>query len=249
MKKKYKAVIFDLFDTIVDFNYNNLPLVSVNGTSVNTTSQEVYKVFSSRHNSIDYESFFSVFMKSYAQFNELKHKNHIEYPNRMRFQLMLDNMGLNSNSEPDDFIDEMVLAHMNTLRKGVCLVKGNIVVLDKLMPDYHLGLCSNFDYSPTAMSIIKEFGLIDYFKTIVISVDIGFRKPRKEIFEKCFNEMNISPDEAIFVGDNYHADIEGAKSVGMDAIWIKHKNIPETYDEHLPDYTVESFRHIEHILC
>ena len=40
--RTYAALIFDLFDTLIDFHRDLMPLIQVNGTEVRSTSRHVY---------------------------------------------------------------------------------------------------------------------------------------------------------------------------------------------------------------
>ena len=48
---------------------------------------------------------------------------------------------------------------------------------------YRLAVVSNFDYSPTCLAILEREGIADLFETIVISDEVGWRKPKPVIFE------------------------------------------------------------------
>jgi len=245
---KYSAVIFDLFDTIVDFHYSKLPLVTVNGTGVHTTGRAVYEVFSAQYNGVDFERFYDVFKTSFEEFEELKRSDQREYPNMERFVLLLKNLGIDPGRNSAELAGRMSSAHMNTLRLGMEMGYQSRGVLDALHGKYRLGLISNFDHSPTIRSLIGDLNLTKYFEAVIISAETGWRKPRREIFNKCLDQMDIEAAEAVFVGDNYEADIVGAKSAGMDAIWIRKKGATQDADTTLPDHVITSLPEILEVL-
>ncbi|NIP30991.1 MAG: HAD hydrolase-like protein, partial [Candidatus Dadabacteria bacterium] len=45
--------------------------------------------------------------------------------------------------------------------------------------DYKFALISNFDYAPTAYSLLDQYSLTNYFDKIYISIEVGWRKPHK----------------------------------------------------------------------
>ena len=49
-------------------------------------------------------------------------------------------------------------------------------------------------------------------------------KPNSKIFYKALNELNVSPDETIFIGDNIIDDIDGARNIGCKTILIDRQN-------------------------
>jgi len=68
---------------------------------------------------------------------------------------------------------------------------------------------------------VQSLGLFKYFdpRAVAISADLGVRKPNPAIFFHALNALRIPPREAAMVGDSLRADIVGALSLGMFAIW------------------------------
>lgn len=240
MKKNYKAIIFDLFDTIVDFHFSKLPLIQINGTQVNTTSSAVYKIFSTQFKGFDYHKFHEIFIDSYTQSEEIKKADYREYPSSNRFNLMLRNLGIEPGPQTDELVEEMVLTHMHHLKKAVTMPAENRGALEYYKVTHRLGLLSNFDHSPSAVSLIDEHNIINFFDSIIISVDTGWRKPKHLLFEQSLDELGVSPDEAIFVGDNFEADVVGAKNAGMDTVWIKSERIEPESDLSRADFVIDA---------
>jgi len=67
---------------------------------------------------------------------------------------------------------------------------------------------------------IRKSGIEKYFHGIVISGEIGYRKPRKEIFSYCLNILGSTADQAIMIGDRLETDIKGANDMGIASIWL-----------------------------
>jgi putative hydrolase of the HAD superfamily len=66
---------------------------------------------------------------------------------------------------------------------------------------------------------LKGHGLLNYFPDCRISAaDVGYLKPHPAIFEAALGRLGVTPDEAVFVGDNPTADIAGAQGAGMQAV-------------------------------
>jgi putative hydrolase of the HAD superfamily len=121
-------------------------------------------------------------------------------------------------------------------------------LLDWLRPRYRLALISNFDHGPTARQILDRAEMTSCFELILISEEIGRRKPHAAIFEAACQALRIAPAEAIFIGDSPRIDIAGAKGVGMGAIWLDRKG--ERLDEAIPppDHVVKRLEEIRGIL-
>lgn len=82
-----------------------------------------------------------------------------------------------------------------------------------------LGLLSN-GKSPFQERCFNSLGLSHMFSSIIVSEAVGYRKPDVEIFRIACKSLNVSPDEAVFIGDNPVSDIEGARKVGMYTIYV-----------------------------
>lgn len=88
--------------------------------------------------------------------------------------------------------------------------------------NFRLGLISNL-VTPYKKPFF-DLGLERYFQEIVFSSDVGFRKPEPEIYQKMMERLNIIPAQALMIGDNLEADVEGPKSIGMKAVLLDRGN-------------------------
>jgi putative hydrolase of the HAD superfamily len=68
---------------------------------------------------------------------------------------------------------------------------------------------------------IDALGIRPNMKAIVISEEAGVAKPCPEIFMRALSLLGAQPSEALFVGDNPVADIVGAQSAGIPAVWLR----------------------------
>ena len=244
--KEYKVIIFDLFDTLVNFNRSRLPEVELDGTPVRSTSRAAYKIFHRFHDEVDFKSFYHAFVESYAQFNKIKEKEHREFHTRERFKFMLRKMDIPLDQLSEKLVEDMVSVHMEGIANAVEFPEENRKTLVQIKDkNPRLAIISNFDHAPTAYELLDKFGIKEYFERILISVEIGWRKPKAEIFLEALDLLGINPQDAIFVGDNYEADVVGSKSVGMSVIWIN-KSDEQIKDKNLkPDYVVSNFSEIK----
>lgn len=83
---------------------------------------------------------------------------------------------------------------------------------------YKLGIVTN-GLGPFQSRTIAGLGIHNYFNTILISEIERVRKPQPEIFQSVMERLGVSDDNSVFVGDHPEADIAGAKSANMRAIW------------------------------
>ena len=83
---------------------------------------------------------------------------------------------------------------------------------------------------------LDEQGLAERFDAVVFSSDVGIRKPRPEIFERALEELGVTADRALFVGDRLIADIRGARDVGMRTVQAMWYRAEESEDGTEPDF-------------
>lgn len=127
-----------------------------------------------------------------------------------------------------------------------------LVSLKKRFPNLKIGLISNAARGErTYRRMFRHFGILPYFDQLTISCEVGFLKPRKEIFEYALRHLDVEPSESLHVGDLFEADVVGAASVGMNSLlykglWHKYaeymnpgERIPEEFKNRNPAFTDE----------
>jgi len=83
---------------------------------------------------------------------------------------------------------------------------------------YRLGVISNWD--PSARALLAAGGLDHFFEHIVVSSEVEAEKPDPRIFQGAMEQAGVSPEECVYVGDNYYVDALGARKAGMEALII-----------------------------
>ncbi|MGN1264568.1 MAG: HAD family hydrolase [Muribaculaceae bacterium] len=93
--------------------------------------------------------------------------------------------------------------------------------LEALYARYPMVLVSNF-YG-NVESVLSDFDVRKYFKTIVESAVVGVRKPDPKIFALGVEALGLNADEVLVIGDSYKKDIVPAESLGCKVLWLKGK--------------------------
>ena len=78
---------------------------------------------------------------------------------------------------------------------------------------YVLGVISNRD-KPIQV-LLQEHGIGEWFDFSLVAGEVNVFKPEPGIFEHALRHVNLSAKEAIYVGDNYYADVIGARRAGL----------------------------------
>ena len=72
---------------------------------------------------------------------------------------------------------------------------------------------------------LTKLGIADFFDFTLAAGEVGVWKPRPEIFQAALERAGVGPDEAIYIGDNYYADIVGAREADMAAILVDWRRV------------------------
>lgn len=92
-------------------------------------------------------------------------------------------------------------------------------LLKALSEKFPLVLVSNF-YGNIS-TVLENYGVRQYFKSIVESAVVGVRKPDPQIFLLGVKDLGMEPADCLVVGDSYRKDIEPALKAGCRAVWLK----------------------------
>jgi putative hydrolase of the HAD superfamily len=113
-------------------------------------------------------------------------------------------------------------------------------ILTELKTRHRLAVVSDAQ-SAYGLPELRAAGLAGYFAPIVISGDYGYRKPDPRLFQAALTELQVGPEEAIFVGNDRFRDVLGARQVGMKTIlYCPHGN-PGGSPETEPDYLLYQY--------
>lgn len=116
-------------------------------------------------------------------------------------------------------------------------------VVEQLSSEYKLVLVSNF-YG-NIETVLKDFGLYDYFSGIIESSVVGVRKPDPAIYRLGVEAIGLPAGEVLVVGDSFSKDVIPAKSVGCKVAWLKGEGWGgEETDESVPDIVITDLQQI-----
>ena len=210
-----RAITFDLFDTLVDLHMDRLPIAVVGGRRIPSTLGALHGAVRNWVGD-DLEGFAGELQRSDRALYEEFYAVGRELPTLKRFQSFCEAVGI-SDPEAPQILTE---THMGKLREQVRLLPHHRDVLARLRERAALAIVSNFSHTPLALQVLQEAGLERHLDAIVISEEVGIRKPRKEIFVAALERLNVMANEAVHVGDNLDADIRGAAALGLRTVWI-----------------------------
>ena len=216
----YDAVFFDLFDTLVRFERDRLPEITIKGKTVRSTAGHLHGVLARHAPQVTLEQCYEALLVSWKEAERLRAIDHREVSARERFSYFFPAAGLDAAALPPGLAEALIEAHRHELAKAASVPAHHRPLLERLARRHCLAVVSNFDYSPTALGILETAGVRDLFAAIVVSDEVGWRKPGPAIFEEALRRVGVTAAQTLFVGDRADIDVLGAHQMGMRTAWI-----------------------------
>jgi putative hydrolase of the HAD superfamily len=217
---RYRGVLLDMFDTLVDFDRTLLPRVMLRGQPVRTTSPHVHAVLKRLCSHISLEEFAEAFLASFRAVEARRDLAHREVSAHERFRLLFASLDIPDGPEAEELMEAGIAEHMRQISRAVIFPESHGAILQALSGRYRLGVVSNFDHTAAVMNMLSAHGIQDRLEAVLVSEAVGWRKPHPEIFRQALDRLGLGASEVIFVGDTPESDILGARQAGMDVIWI-----------------------------
>ena len=199
--KKYEFLLFDLDNTILDFDKSEreslYQLFAENGIECNEEMIQEYNLMNKELWWQCEQGLLSLDEVLNTRFSRFLSKQGIEVDGvqwEMRYRYYLDNT--------------------------VFLMDGALDIIKELAKSYRLFIITN-GVTQTQVKRIEAVGLSEYFEMIFTSQQIGHMKPAIEFFDfvgssiSDFNKMN-----ALVIGDSFSSDIKGGNNAGIDTCWL-----------------------------
>jgi putative hydrolase of the HAD superfamily len=206
--KHIEAVGFDLFNTLITMEQSALQdaLARLTGSLRDTGF------------AIEHDPFVKAHREAVFSFLEQTKRDGRESHNRFWISEALAKLG-HSVSPDDPHISVAVDTYFSAFIQYARVIPGTKEMLATLQGRYRVGLLSNFTHPPAATKIISDLGLEPFFEVILISGDLGYRKPHSSVFLELADQLGVQKDQIAFVGDDPEADVSGAMQAGLQPIW------------------------------
>jgi len=213
-----KAIGFDLFNTLITVEPQAL-------------REAVARLWGSlREDGVDVEpeSFYKAHRRAAIHHIDETKKDGRETHNRFWVSSALHELGFPLDHD-DPRISRGVESYFSAFLEFCRLIPGTDSMLYTLGKRYALGLLSNFTHPPAARAIVDNLGLSGFFETMIISGEVGYRKPHPFVFRLLQEKLGVTAEETLYVGDDPEPDIDGACNAGMQAVWttyVRDRSIP-----------------------
>ena len=216
-RKKYKHLFFDLDNTLFDFDAS--ALLALEECYVNHMLNRWFNGF---------EEFFGIYsVINNDLWDRYKHnllsKDDVKFG---RFRLTLKRKDV----EDEPLVQALAEDFLRISLGKNMLIDGVLPVIKELHNRYSLHIISN-GFIEVQHRKMELTGLSPYFKKIILSEQVKAQKPSRTIFEYAVKSANARKTESIMIGDNFEADIIGAKNFGIDQIYFDYSKSPENRDK------------------
>ena len=122
--------------------------------------------------------------------------------------VILTALSLNASQNQLSDIKKMITRHENKKFLNSEII--NLIISLK-KKNFKIGLISNF--TSNLRQRLSDQKIINLFDAIIISGEVGYRKPEPEIFHKLFESLGVKSNELVFIDDSQKS-LTNAKEVG-----------------------------------
>ena len=229
---KYKAVIFDLDDTLFDRDAAQIRVVEL-------IIKRFPHIFSGHSKKRVVEAFMESDRLSTVDFEAGVPSDGLR---QKRSRIFLQLLGIeegDADAITDMYVKEYPVVNMP--------ITGAVPLVKKVSKRLPVAVVSN-GLPDAQYKKIRAIGLDGIFSSIIISEEIGIRKPDSRIFYYAADLLKIKPLECLYVGDSFTNDVVGAKSAGMQVCWFRRELKDEGITGVKPDFTITNLRELINIL-
>jgi len=229
-----KAILFDLYGTLIDIRTDEY----------DASVYEVLSRYLAYHAvSIAPEEMRKAFFEGVRQHLNESKEVHPEVDVYKVFFTIMNRYG-KKRSAKSVVIDVATLFRTLTMRQ-FRVFDGVYDALVEVSARWKTGIISDAQwlFAEPEMSIL---GLDQFFAVRVLSSRFGFKKPDPRLFRIATDQLGVSPEDCVYVGDNPCKDLSGAKRVGMKFLLFNAER--REYNGYVPDRCFFSFRELKGVL-
>jgi YjjG family noncanonical pyrimidine nucleotidase len=208
-----KHIFFDLDHTLWDFDKNSAFAFEI--------------IFEKHQIPVSVNLFIQHYVPLNQQYWKLYQTNQVSHEH-LRYYRLKDSFDALNYLVDSSLINQLSEDYIQYLSENNHLFDGALEVLDYLSRNYKLHIITN-GFSQVQTRKLQNANIAHYFATVTNSEMAGVKKPHPTIFNFALSLANASIQESIMIGDSIEADIQGALSVGMDAIFFNEQVINHSH--------------------
>ncbi len=197
-----KHIFFDLDHTLWDFESNS-----------NKTFEYI---FEKNKINIEFNKFKEIYKPINAKYWKLFREDKVTKV-ELRYARLKEAFEELEFKTDDTLIHTLSEEYINYLANYNTLFEGALDVLNYLQAKYKMHIITN-GFEEVQFRKLKNSKLLPFFDQIITSEKVGVKKPNPKIFQYAMEASQAKSNESFMIGDNFEADIMGAKNVGMHTI-------------------------------
>lgn len=206
-----KHIFFDLDHTLWDFEKNSALAFET--------------IFRNHQINLSLDDFLEHYVPTNLKYWKLFREEKISQVD-LRYHRLKEVFDLMEENVSDDLIHLLSHEYIQHLPNFGHLYDGAFEILEYLLSkDYQLHIITN-GFKEVQSKKLKNSRIDHFFKTVTDSDFAGAKKPNPIIFEKALLQANAQKSHSIMIGDSWEADIDGAVSFGLDAIYFNENSQP-----------------------
>ena len=216
--KQYKYLIFDLDDTLLDFQDNEINSLKI-----------IFKNYNVDFDEKSFNQYKSINRKFWSQIEQGTIKKQ-EALNK-RFEEFLALYGYKVEGE------EVEKEYQNCLAQGHKEIPKAMETLIELKNRGYKIFAGTNGIGKTQKQRLKDSKMIDLFDDIFISEEMGVEKPSYKFFEIIFDKYDyMKKEDTLMIGDSLASDIKGSNNFGIDSVWFNPSN--KNFNDIKPTYEI-----------
>jgi FMN phosphatase YigB (HAD superfamily) len=244
-----KAVVFDLFDTLVKWEPERLPILHWRERSTHSTIPWILPSLKEWLGPrFELETFLTVYHDVIDEINAEREREGIEITCQERFERTLERLGYLDPAERGTVAFHLTRVHMDGVRKVTFAPPERSHAVRRLAAHFRLGLLSNFDDAQCGREVLLDTGVADLFEAVIISAEAGLRKPNPQIYQRILTMLQLEPREVLFVGDTPREDVLGPRVAAMRVAWVNKRGDPLPEGIPQPDFSVADIAELPALL-
>lgn len=203
----YKAVIFDLDDTLYDYE------------SIHKSAMKKLRVFTCEKMRISEKEFDIAFLAAKKETKDWLGETGASHNRMLYCQKTLEKLCKN----PVDGALEMYDCYWDSMLSEMKLREGTIQLLERLKADnIKIAICTDLT-TQIQHRKIKQLGLAPYIDVLVTSEEAGAEKPNERIYKLAYAKLqalvpDIKKSDCLFVGDSQKKDVDAPYRFGMNSV-------------------------------
>ena len=205
--KQYTHLFFDLDGTLWDLRKNTLIAL-----------REIFEAHPDITGTIDFDWFYRRYHHHNDRLWALYRDGRIDKESLRieRFQMAFEECGVKDNPTFYRFFADEFLV---ICPRQPHVMEGAHRLLDHCKGRYQMHIITN-GFSEVQGIKMAAAQLNGYFEHIIFSESCGIQKPHRGIFDHAFSITGANPETSLMIGDDWDADILGARNVGMDQAFL-----------------------------